>query len=210
MRPEQAAQHSKHPKILPAIADNSDWRPPLRLKKHDAMIKRIPIAKGSSAHVLSLERRPASPADLPFLLHLRQQTFHAYLAEAGIAIDADSDLARVLFKFDAAEILLHRGQPAGLLKMSRDEGTWLIHQLQIAPELQGQGLGAALLRQLQCEAAATGACLDLGVLKRNPAQQLYRRLGFVDYGENELEYLLRWRAARLDDESAKPCPSAGQ
>lgn len=156
-----------------------------------------------------LGRRPANADDLPFLMHLRRQTFHAYLAEAGIAIDADSDLARVQFKFDAAEILLHQGQPAGLLKMSRGEATWLIHQLQIAPELQGQGLGAALLRQLQGEAAAAHACLDLGVLKRNPAQRLYRRLGFVDYGENELEYLLRWRAPGLD-ESGRPCPPAGQ
>ncbi|MDC8772219.1 GNAT family N-acetyltransferase [Roseateles albus] len=143
----------------------------------------------------ALSSRPATLADLPFLLRLRQQTFHAYLAEAGIPIDAESDLARVMFKFEIAEILLHRGEAAGLLKMSRSEDTWLIHQLQIAPELQGQGLGAALLLALQNEAAAAGVGLELGVLKRNPAQALYRRLGFVDYGENELEYLLRWRGA---------------
>ena len=143
-----------------------------------------------------LVRRPAGPDDLPFLLQLRQQTFHAYLAEAGLPIDAESDLARVMFKFDMAAILLHQGAAAGLLKLSRSDSKsnsdWHIHQLQIAPALQGQGLGAALLRQLQDEAADAGAGIELGVLKRNPAQALYRRLGFVDEGENELEYLLRW------------------
>ncbi|MBT9494412.1 MAG: GNAT family N-acetyltransferase [Paucibacter sp.] len=142
-----------------------------------------------------LERRPAKPDDLPFLLQLRQQTFRAYLAEAGVPIDADSDLARVMFKFEVAEILLHQGAAAGLLKMSRSGPAWQIHQLQIAPALQGRGLGAALLQQLQDEAAEAGVGIALGVLKRNPAQALYRRLGFVDSGENELEYLLRWPVA---------------
>ncbi|MCV2371068.1 GNAT family N-acetyltransferase [Roseateles oligotrophus] len=140
----------------------------------------------------TLTRRPASPDDVPFLLQLRRQTLHAYLTEAGLPIDAESDLARVMFKFDVAEVLLHQGAAAGLLKMTRSGKDWLIHQLQIAPLLQGRGLGAALLRQLQGEASAAGAGLSLGVLKRNPAQALYRRLGFVDDGENELEYLLRW------------------
>lgn len=185
-----AAQHSKRAEILLAMADNPVGDP-------DAMNRQDRSNDGSpAAHQTSmLERRPANPADLPFLLQLRQQTFHAYLAEAGLPIDADSDLARVMFKFDAAEILLHRGQAAGLLKISRSEPNrqdWQIHQLQIAPALQGQGMGAALLRQLHDEAAAAGVGLALGVLKRNPAQALYRRLGFVDDGENELEYLLRW------------------
>jgi ribosomal protein S18 acetylase RimI-like enzyme len=176
------------------MADNPAWQLPWRHKIQDAMIKQNPRDDNSRAPVQSLGRRRATPDDLPFLLQLRQQTFHAYLAEAGLPTDADSDLARVLFKFDAAEILLHQGEAAGLLKMSRSEGAWLIHQLQIAPELQGQGLGAALLRQLIREAAAANVCLELGVLKRNPAQGLYRHLGFVDYEENELEYLLRWPA----------------
>lgn len=141
---------------------------------------------------IALQRRPATPVDIPFLLRLREQTFHAYLAEAGVAIDAETDLARVLLKFDVAEILLHEGHPAGLLKMSRSEPDWQIHQLQIAPAQQGRGLGAALLCQVMSEAAAAGAGLALSVLKRNPAQRLYRRLGFVDHGENELEYLLSW------------------
>ena len=79
--------------------------------------------------------------------------------------------------------------------------------LQIAPALQGQGLGAALLRQLQDEAAAAGVGLALGVLKRNPAQALYRRLGFVDDGENELEYLLRWSRDTAEKQNAGPLPS---
>lgn len=183
-----AAQHSKRAGILLAMADNPARDP-------DAMNNSSNDSSTAAHQTSMLERRPASPADLPFLLQLRQQTFHAYLAEAGLPIDADSDLARVMFKFDVAEILLHKGAAAGLLKISRSGPIcqdWQIHQLQIVPALQGRGLGATLLRQLQGEAAEAGVGLSLGVLKRNPAQALYRRLSFADCGENELEYLLRW------------------
>lgn len=45
------------------------------------------------------------------------------------------------------------------------------------------------------KARATAACLpfDLGVEKDNPdAHKLYERLGFVQVGETEQEFKLRW------------------
>jgi ribosomal protein S18 acetylase RimI-like enzyme len=146
----------------------------------------------------TLARRPATEADIPELLILRRQTFHRYMAEAGMAIDADTDLIRVHFQLENASVLLLGGQIVGLIKMSRgdaqDPSEWRIHQLQISPRLQGRGFGSTLMRELMTEAAAAGASLGLGVLKNNPAQGLYRRLGFVDEGENEREFLLRWPA----------------
>ncbi|MFY7864174.1 GNAT family N-acetyltransferase [Roseateles sp.] len=146
----------------------------------------------------TLARRPATEADIPELLILRRQTFHRYMAEAGMAIDADTDLIRVRFQLENASVLLLGGQIVGLIKMSRgdaqDPSEWRIHQLQISPRLQGRGFGSRLMRELMAEAAAAGASLGLGVLKNNPAQALYRRLGFVDEGENEHEFLLRWPA----------------
>ncbi|MCV2350550.1 GNAT family N-acetyltransferase [Paucibacter sp. Y2R2-4] len=146
----------------------------------------------------TLARRAATEADIPELLILRRQTFHRYMAEAGMAIDADTDLIRVRFQLENASVLLLGGQIVGLIKMSRgdaqDPSEWRIHQLQISPRLQGRGFGSTLMRELMAEAAAAGASLGLGVLKNNPAQALYRRLGFVDEGENEREFLLRWPA----------------
>ncbi|MEJ6004737.1 GNAT family N-acetyltransferase [Paucibacter sp. AS339] len=139
-----------------------------------------------------LARRPACEADIPVLLELRRQTFHRYMAEAGLPIDAETDLMRVRFQLENASVLLLGGQIVGLIKMSRDDGDWRIHQLQLSPSLQGRGLGSTLLRELMSEAAAAGVSLSLGVLKNNPAQAFYRRLGFVDDGENEREFLLVW------------------
>ncbi len=146
----------------------------------------------------ALARRPATEADIPALLDLRRQTFHRYMAEAGMAIDADTDLMRVRFQMDKAQVLLLGGRIVGLLKMSRGEAEhpsrWHIYQLQISPHLQNRGFGGHLMRELMDQAKDAGAALSLGVLKNNPAQALYRRLGFVDTGENEHEFLLQWPA----------------
>jgi ribosomal protein S18 acetylase RimI-like enzyme len=68
----------------------------------------------------------------------------------------------------------------------------------ILPALQGAGLGTALVRLAQDEAAAAGLSLSLHVLSANGAVRLYRRLGFeveasdpVSAGADRL--LMRWR-----------------
>ena len=45
-------------------------------------------------------------------------------------------------------------------------------------------------------AAAAGVAVELSVLKANPAQRLYARLGFRVVGEEERAYTLRWTPPR--------------
>jgi ribosomal protein S18 acetylase RimI-like enzyme len=77
---------------------------------------------------------------------------------------------------------------AGLWKLWRRKDAWWILQVQLMPEHQGRGIGAALIRELQAQARAAGMPLKLKVLKTNPAQRLYERLGFVIVGDDEHGY----------------------
>lgn len=129
-------------------------------------------------------RRPATEADVPFLLQLRHRTMDAHLAASNIAVDEDEHRRRVRHRLDCAEIILCDGKPSGLLKVARDGKAWLLVQVQLAPELQGQGLGARLIEDIIAEARRAGASLQLDVLKTNPARRLYERLGFVVIGED--------------------------
>ncbi len=64
-------------------------------------------------------------------------------------------------------------------------------QIQIAPALQGQGLGTALLLECIAQARAAGKDITLHVLKANPARRLYERLGFVVEAEDSEEFHMR-------------------
>ena len=139
-----------------------------------------------------LEKRPATDADIPFLLALRRETMDGWFAASGASMSDDAHLARLMYCFDRAEVLLHNGEPIGLLKVRREPGVWDIVQMQIGSRFQGMGLGRVLLEELLVAAAMARADVQLGVLRANPARRLYERLGFVTVGEDADEYFMRW------------------
>lgn len=78
-----------------------------------------------------------------------------------------------------------RGVPIAFVNML---GTWL-DQVGVVPAWRGHGLGAYLvaesLRSLQAEGAEeTWLCVNVN----NPAEELYRQLGFVSYGTRARYY----------------------
>jgi ribosomal protein S18 acetylase RimI-like enzyme len=111
-----------------------------------------------------------------------------HLSASGASTDDDEHLARLMYRHDCAEVLLEGGVPVGLLKVARDRAPWELIQIQLLPELQGRRLGAALLERVIAEADDAGVAVSLKVLKANPAQALYERLGFAVVGETEHEF----------------------
>ncbi len=129
--------------------------------------------------------RPATEADVPFLLHLRTVAMDPHHRAAGIVQTPAEMEERVRSHWSEAQVVEVDGQPVGLWKLWRQPEVWWILQVQLMPEAQGRGIGAALVRALQAEARAAGMPLKLKVLKNNPALRLYRRLGFAIVGEDE-------------------------
>ena len=141
-----------------------------------------------------LTRRPVTPADRPFLLALRQRTMDPHLLASGADASEARHRARLEFRYDCGQVLLHQGTPAGMLKVVREGPQWKIVQIQVIPELQGRGFGGEVLEEVIAEAQAAGAGVCLSVLKAIPAKALYERLGFVVTGTEGLEYLMRREA----------------
>ena len=136
------------------------------------------MSGSGSTRAVNLERRPATEADVPFLLELRRQTMTEHQIAAGLVPSEAERRERVLVRYEHAEILQQGGNPVGLWKVTRDGRDWDLIQIQLVPELQGQGLGRQLIEALIAEATAAGASIQLNVLKGNPARRLYERLGF--------------------------------
>jgi ribosomal protein S18 acetylase RimI-like enzyme len=134
--------------------------------------------------------RPATAADVAFLLALREATMTEHLLRAGQPTDPASHAARVRARLDDARIICVDGVSAGLLKAWREPHRWFVMQIQILPAYQRQGIGARALRHVLDEADQQRVPVSLKVLKGNPARRLYERLGFQLVDEADAEYLL--------------------
>lgn len=135
--------------------------------------------------------RPAQEADVPFLLQLRETAMDPHHRAAGIFQTPAEMEERVRSHWDEARVIEVGGEPVGLWKLWRQPEVWWILQVQLMPDHQGRGIGAALIRDLMAEARAAGVACQLKVLKSNPAQRLYERLGFVIVGEDEHGWEMR-------------------
>ena len=94
-----------------------------------------------------------------------------------------------------ARIVVVGGQDVGVIAVEWGAADAFLSNIEILPEYQGRGLGAALVRGVIAEAEARHLPVRLRVLKINPARRLYERLGFAVAGETETHYeMVRPRA----------------
>jgi ribosomal protein S18 acetylase RimI-like enzyme len=101
----------------------------------------------------------------------------------------------------AFDILEAQGSPAGRFYVDRRADTFLIVDLALLPEWRGRGIGTALIEALFAEARRADKGVGISVEKFNPAQRLYRRLGFREYAEDGIYWFMHWQAE--PDESAR-------
>ena len=142
----------------------------------------------------TIDLRPASLADLPFLQTLRRLTMTEHLQRVGAPTDDEAHDRRIRAHFEDAMIVCEGADAIGLLKVTRSAGEWHVHQIQILPACQGRGIGEAVLRELLTDAARENVCVSLSVLHGNPARRLYERLGFRPASETETSASLVWHA----------------
>lgn len=99
------------------------------------------------------------------------------------------------FYYNAEFLILEKaGEPVGRLYIFRGGSEHRVVDISLLPQVRGGGIGGALLQAVQAEAAGLGKTVSLHVEKCNPAQNLYRRLGFRDIGEDGPYRLMVWQA----------------
>ena len=149
--------------------------------------------------------RPVADADLPFLSRLYAST---RIDELGVIDWTEARKAEFLdsqfqaqhthyqkFYSDADWLMIMRaGADVGRLYIARWRSEHCIVDIALLPAHRGEGLGAALLRDLMDEAAAAGKAVSIHVEKFNPAMRLYRRLGFTTEEDKGVYDLMRWSA----------------
>lgn len=144
---------------------------------------------------MEISLRKACESDVEFLVKLRSTTMTNYLQDMGWPTNPEAMLKRVMLDYDYAHIIEADGISAGLFKVKFRQALnqWYVVQIQVHPNFQNMKIGSRLLLDLIDKANKNDASVALGVLKTNPAQHLYYKLGFEKVGETDAEYNLEYR-----------------
>lgn len=129
-----------------------------------------------------LTLQPAEPSHGAYAEALARHNMAGYYQRHGI------QWSDVRFLSNWAELesylLLCGPAAAGFLSVSCDSEALYLRDIQLLPRFCNQGVGAAALAQVLALAEARGLrYVRLKVFADNPAQRLYRRLGFAEAGQ---------------------------
>jgi ribosomal protein S18 acetylase RimI-like enzyme len=149
--------------------------------------------------------RRAVDADQPFLARVYASTRAAELAvipwteqQKAAFLDMQFRAQHLDYRknYPKADWLVttYAGEDVGRLYIDRLPSQHSIIDITFLPDYRGKGLGAALLRDLMDEAAASGKAVSIYVEKLNPAMHLYRRLGFQTSEDKGVYDLMLWTA----------------
>ena len=139
--------------------------------------------------------RLATRDDEDFLYCLHRATMKDYVDRTwGWDEDIQAGMFKRKFAPSGQQIVVVDGRDVGVISLQQRPDALFLANIQILPEYQGQRLGTAIITSLLAQAAADGKTISLQVLKVNPAQRLYRRLGFSVAGETETHILMSFES----------------
>jgi ribosomal protein S18 acetylase RimI-like enzyme len=158
--------------------------------------------------------RPIRPEDEAFLYQVYASTRADELALVNWG-DAQKD-AFLRMQFNAQHqdyqanygdadflIMLLDDRPIGRLYIVRWENEIHIIDIALLPEYRNAGIGSAVLKDIQAEAATVGKPVRIHVERFNPALRLYRRLGFSIVKDQGVYYLMEWSPCAPSTKSSK-------
>jgi ribosomal protein S18 acetylase RimI-like enzyme len=89
-------------------------------------------------------------------------------------------------------VLTVADEEAGRLYLHHSPGEVRIVDISLLSAFRGKGIGTALLTSVLAFAESRARKVSIHVEKFNPAQHLYRRLGFQEAGESGPYWLMEW------------------
>lgn len=93
-------------------------------------------------------------------------------------------------------IVLRGGEPVGRLLIDRWADQIRIVDIALLSDVRGAGIGTMLMQEVLDEGRAAGKPVTIHVEVFNPAQRLYKRLGFDPVDTSGAYTLMRWSPIR--------------
>jgi len=161
------------------------------------LMRRDPAHSYNAAETMTIKLRPYKDYDRDFLFKVYAGTRAEEIAPFGWPPAQQEVFLRMQFtaqqqwyalSYAQAEhhIIELDGVPIGRLMVSRKQPAAVLVDIALLPEHRGKGIGSGLIRDLIQQCKEDKLPLRLQVLKTNPAQRLYERLGFTRTGEDQI------------------------
>jgi len=155
--------------------------------------------------------RAETPADEPFLERLYIDVRWEELRQTPWPEEVRIAFLRDQFRLQRLHYLKHyfdaefgvltvSGEEAGRLYLHGSPGEVRIVDISLLSSFRSRGIGTALLKAVQQFAENQGKKVSIHVEQFNPAQHLYRRLGFREAGESGPYWLMEWRGGGPDSQ----------
>ena len=140
---------------------------------------------------MSVSLRAATAADLPFARDLYLGTMR-YITDRLPDWDEARHVAQFKERFllDEVRIIVSDDEDVGWLQVGESDDEILLKQIFLQPRSQRRGIGSQLIADLLERGRRTGKPVRLGVVKINPAVELYKRHGFVITSEDEFKFYM--------------------
>ncbi|KZK84507.1 Mycothiol acetyltransferase [Pseudovibrio sp. Ad13] len=153
--------------------------------------------------------RDERPADQLILRKLYRTTRENELAQTGWREEDKQAFVEMQFKAQQTHYRKHypeaqwlvvelEGVAIGRLYIEDWECEIRIIDIAIVPEIRGQGIGSALIRQILRQGDRQVKKVGIHVEKNNPAMSLYKRLGFALCEDKGVYDLLKWAPTRSE------------
>jgi GNAT superfamily N-acetyltransferase len=156
--------------------------------------------------------RPITDADRELLYRIYASTRADEMAAVGWT---DEEKERFLrFQFEAQhthymqhypaaafDVILLDGEAVGRLYVDRRDDEIRLVDIALLPERRGGGLGSAILRGVLAEARDARKPVRIHVERLNPAQRLYRQLGFRPIEDKGVYLLMEWSPDQVKTDS---------
>ncbi|MGD8190185.1 GNAT family N-acetyltransferase [Brevibacillus ginsengisoli] len=153
---------------------------------------------------MMIQTFPVKPEDEPFLFNLFATTREEELKACGF--DQTTSELFLRMQWRAQQLSYGEAFPdadhrmiwmdsvkVGKIMIHRTEQEIRLVDLILLPQVCHRGIGTQLLRELQQEANQQKKTLTLSVLHTNPALKLYKRLGFIAVGGDEMYDQMMWK-----------------
>jgi RimJ/RimL family protein N-acetyltransferase len=146
--------------------------------------------------------RPARSEDEPLLFALYRDAMRDYVAETW-GWDEHWQRAHFLRAYVPANhaVIVRGGAPAagdeqlvGRICLTRHWRRIFLRDIELVAAERNRGLGTAIVRAVLDLARTEHRAVELLVLKCNPAQRLYARLGFMVVADDGARLTMRWSA----------------
>lgn len=138
--------------------------------------------------------RESCESDYDFLYSLNVATTKEYVSKIwGWDDQFQRSYFRSKFHPSKYKIITFDNEDIGALSLEQQDSKWYINKIQIIPTYQYKGIGTKIIQDILQSAQGNDSVVSLKILKVNPAQNLYKRLGFSFIGETPTHYLMNTR-----------------